>query len=124
MSYSVYLVSSVGAPRDHHAIFVETGINGSGSKFQVTGNIQEGMVYQQKSDEKPEDSITFITKSYIGTISEADFARIQFVVGAIPPPAKQFDGPRRIKSREPLRRCQEWTNEAIQVLKDQGILQA
>ena len=122
MSYPVYLVSSVGAPRDHHAIFVETDNNGYGFKFQVTGNIQEGMVYELKTGEKPEDSITFITKSYIGTTSEEDFDRIGSVLWAIPPPAKQFNGPRRIDPSLPLRRCQEWTKEAIQALKEQGIL--
>ncbi|KAF1363113.1 hypothetical protein EJ07DRAFT_163025 [Lizonia empirigonia] len=103
MPHSVYLVSYVGAPRDHHAIFVEMNSDLSGYIFQ--------------------DSASFVAKSRIGTISEVDFARVQSVIEKILPPPKQFNGPKRISPSEPLRRCQEWTNEAIQALKDEGILQ-
>jgi hypothetical protein len=122
MSYPVYLVSSVGAPRDHHKLFIEKSKNGYGSTFQVTGNIQEGMEYQCNLYERPEDSVTFIEKSYIGTVDEGSLGRISNVLENIPPPSKQFDGAKRINPTEPLRRCQEWTNEAIQALKDEGIL--
>lgn len=123
MPHSVYLVSYVGAPRDHHAIFVETNSDLSGYIFQVTGDIQRGMSFGHKSAKKPEDSASFVAKSRIGTVSETDFARVQSVIEKIPPPPKQFNGPKRINPNEPLRRCQEWTNEAIQALKDEGILQ-
>jgi hypothetical protein len=122
MSYPVYLVSSVGAPRDHHKIFIKINKGGYGSTFQVTGNIQEGMEYQCNLYERPEDSAAFIEKSYIGTVDEGSICRISQVLENIPPPSKQFNGAKRINPTEPLRRCQEWTNEAIQALKDEGIL--
>lgn len=40
----------------------------------------------------------------------------------IQPPKKQFDGPRRRYLDEPIRRCQEWTAEAIQALTSAGVL--
>lgn len=123
MSYAVYLVSYLGAPRDHHAIFVETNADHSGFIFQVTGDIQRGMTFGHKPAKRPEDSNSFVSKSYIGTVSETNYARIQSIVDAIPPPPKQFNGPKRINPSEPLRRCQEWTSEAIQALTDQGVLQ-
>lgn len=118
------MVSYAGAPRDHHAIFVETKGDLSGYIFQVTGDIQRGMAFGHKVAKKPEDSASFIAKSRIGTVSEAGFARVQPVIERIPPPPKQFNGPKRINPSKPLRRCQEWTTEAIQALKDEGILQA
>jgi hypothetical protein len=123
MLYPVYLVSSVGAPRDHHKIFIEKNKSGYGSTFQVTGNIQEGMKYQCNLYEKPEDSVTFIGKSYIGTVDEGSLGRMSYVLENIPPPSKQFDGAKRMNLTEPLRRCQEWTKEAIQALKDEGLLE-
>jgi hypothetical protein len=124
MSYAVYLVTSIGAPRDHHAIFVETNKDLTGYIYQVTGNIQTGMIYGHRSSNRPEeDSTSFLAKTYIGKVSQADYDRIQPVIEAIPPPSKQFDGPKRINPGVPLRRCQEWTEEAIGALIDNGILQ-
>lgn len=36
---------------------------------------------------------------------------------------KQFNGPKRIEPSVPLRRCQEWTDESIRALKNEGALQ-
>jgi hypothetical protein len=124
MSYTVYKVSYIGAPRDHHTIFVQTNADGTGHIFQVTGDIQNGMVHGHKPGRKPEDSASFVKKEYIGTVSMTNYARIESVVNGIEPPKKQFNGPRRINPQEPLRRCQEWTAEAIQALKDSGVLEA
>lgn len=124
MAYPVYLVSSLGSPRNHHAIFVETGPDLSGYTFQVTGNIQNGMSFEHKHSEKPEDSLEFLSKSHLGKVSEANYPRIKSILEAIPAPAKQFQGPKRIDPSAPLRRCQEWTAEAIEVLKTEGVLEA
>ncbi|PVH74008.1 hypothetical protein DL98DRAFT_659087 [Cadophora sp. DSE1049] len=123
MSYNVYLVAYAGLPRDHHTIFVETGADGSGYIFQVTGNIQDGMTHGHKAAKKPEDSLTYVSKHLIGTVSHENYARIGSIVDMIPPPKKQFNGPKRIYPAEPIRRCQEWNAEAIQALKSAGVLQ-
>lgn len=123
MSYNVYCVSYLGAPRNHQGIFVELNSDLSGFLFQVVGDIQNGMDYGHKEARKPELSTTFVGKEPIGTISKDRYYEIQSVVETIPPPKKQFDGAIRINPREPLRRCQEWTAEAIQALKVASLLE-
>jgi hypothetical protein len=123
MSYQVFLVSYLGAPRDHQAIFIETNSDKSGQIFQATGNIQNGMTYESKPGKRPEDSASFVKKELLGTVTTANYSRIDAVCKQIPPPAKQFDGPKRINPNVPLRRCQEWTQEAVQALKNEGIFQ-
>ncbi|KAF5005576.1 hypothetical protein FDECE_7983 [Fusarium decemcellulare] len=121
--YPVYLVESLGAPRNHQAIFVQTRSNESGTVFHVTGNIQEGMTYESSQlATKPDLSPTFISKSQLGWVMVDDLPRIDSICRANPPPAKQFNGPKRISKNQPLRRCQEWTKETIGHLKVQDIL--
>lgn len=123
--YNVYRVVSAGLPRDHHAIFVETNMpDGTGWIFEVTGNIQNGMLHNDEpTQEKPEESATYQSKSLIGKVAVADFGRIKPICQAVPAPKKQFDGPRRLYPQEPLRRCQEWTQEAIDALFDARVLE-
>ncbi|KAL2835594.1 hypothetical protein BJY01DRAFT_252506 [Aspergillus pseudoustus] len=123
MSYEVYRVVSAGMPRDHHSIFVETSDDGSGYIFQVVGNIQNGMEYDDKPAERPDESATFQGKVYIGKVSVANYPRIKAICTAIPAPKKQFEGPHCLFPGEPLRRCQEWTKEAIDALLAAGVLE-
>jgi hypothetical protein len=122
MTCNVYRVAFLGAPRDHHIIFVESKSDGSGIIFQVRGDIQNGMTYESKNGKKPEDSASFVSKTSIGTVSVGDISRIDSVCRRIPPPAKQFNGPKRINPNVPLRRCQEWTQETVQALRNEAIL--
>jgi hypothetical protein len=122
MSYNIYRVSYAGLPRDHHAIFVEMNSDLSGHLFQVTGDIQNGMKHNDKPAKKPEESGTYQSKEYIGKVAATDFDRIKPTCESIPAPKKQFEGPRRLYPNEPLRRCQEWTQEAINTLANAGIL--
>lgn len=122
MAYNVYKVSYIGAPRNHLVIFVEKNPDGSGHIYQVAGDIQNGMSFAHKPGRKPEDSATYLGKEYIGTVSATNYPRIESIVNGIEPPKKQFDGPKRINAQEPLRRCQEWTAEAIQALKDASVV--
>ncbi|KAJ3499405.1 hypothetical protein NLG97_g346 [Lecanicillium saksenae] len=123
MSYNVYLVAYIGAPRNHHAIFVETELDGSGLVFHVTGNVQSGMQFESKNGKRPENSASFDTKTYLGWVSASNLHYIGETCSSIPPPKKQFQGPKRLYPNEPLRRCQEWTNEAVNALITRGILQ-
>jgi hypothetical protein len=124
MLYQVFLVESLGAPRNHRAIFVETNaVDGSRYVFHVKGGIQRGMDYEAKQGRKPEESLTFVCKSSIGWVDAGAIGRINEVCCSIPPPKKQFDGPKRLYPGEPLRRCQEWTHEAVQALRSCGVLQ-
>lgn len=122
MFYNVYRVSSLGAPRNHHAIFIETRDEGDGELAQVTGNIQEGMTFEYKETERPETSYDFVDKDFIGIVSIADLPRIEQVCRAVEPPKKQFQVARRLYPSERLRRCQEWTKEATDKLFSEGVL--
>lgn len=147
MSYKVYLVSSAGMSRNHHAIFIETNLpaSGRGHIYQVTGNIQAGMTYEDHaSTTPPEEDPSFIDRVLIGTVDTTatiPTTMTATVTGAttdpvtallesirtilcshVPPPKKQFEGARRLFPQEPIRRCQEWTAEAIQSLVEAGVL--
>jgi len=124
MSYTVYLREHIGGARNHHVIFVQTESSGAGYIFQVAGNIQQGMAFDHKRAKKSEESETCIGQVEIGTVTKANFDRIQSIVETLPPPPKQFNGPTRIDPSVPLRRCQEWTADAIQLLRDEGVLES
>ncbi|TQV91631.1 hypothetical protein IF1G_09697 [Cordyceps javanica] len=122
MQHRVYLSISLGAPRDHHSIFIENEPGGPGTVLQATGNIQTGMTFEVKTNNRPEASPEFLKREYLGWVSAEDLHRVESVCASVPPPKKQFDGPRRLYPGQPLRRCQEWTQEAIDALVTGGIL--
>ncbi|KAI6826659.1 hypothetical protein KC340_g14154 [Hortaea werneckii] len=114
-SFKVYRAECPGMPRDHHAIFVETNTNICGRLFHVTG---------EKDLKFPDLSYSHENMTLLGAVGKADLDQFWQVCQSIPPPKKQFEGPKRLNLKEPLRRCQEWTEEAIDALKSQGILKA
>lgn len=123
MSYRVFLVASIGAPRNHHAIFVETGPGTkSGTILNVTGNIQSGMEFEERESGDCETADTFVEKTYLGEVGTGDVYQLRGISRANPAPKKQFDGGKRLFPGEPLRRCQEWTAETIELLASEGIL--
>lgn len=94
--YPVYLIEYLGAPRNHHAIFVETQQDESGTLFHVKGDIQNGMTYEtRQTPKKPDLSSTFVSKSQLGWIRVEDLSRVESICRANPPPAKQFNGPKK-----------------------------
>lgn len=131
--YEVYLGVYEGAPRDHHAIWIrtedplalpESAIAPAGMRVQVTGNIQTGMTFEVKSDVDPTVCLDGKAKHKIGKIESCDLERLIQTCQTLPPPAKQYDGPKRINPGIPLYRCQEWTAEAVQLLIDAGVVRA
>ncbi|KAG6019737.1 hypothetical protein E4U41_003125 [Claviceps citrina] len=127
MSYPLYRVASLGAPRNHHAIFVQTEDDdtgaGAGIKFHVTGNIQNGMTFEkEKTAQRPESRAGYVGKILLGRVAAGDLARVEDICRGVPPPKKQFQGGRRLFPKEPLRRCQEWTRETIEALRAEGVL--
>lgn len=124
MAYKAYLITSLGAPRDHHAIFIETHEDGSGHIFQVTGNIQAGMTLGHRPGMKPEDEVGYVDKTYLGAVSTENYTRVEEIVDGVEVPTKQFDGPKRLDPKTPLRRCNEWAAEAIEALRGAGVLEA
>ena len=123
MSHSVFLVASIGAPRNHHAIFVETDPSSRGGiVLQVTGNIQAGMEFEERHAENPETADGFVGKTCLGEVKVGDLDRLREICRRNPAPKKQFDVPRRLYPTEALRRCQEWTAETIELLSKEGVL--
>ncbi|KAL8296019.1 hypothetical protein RB600_001486 [Gaeumannomyces tritici] len=124
MSYNVFLVEYLGAPRNHHALFVETDPeSGAGLLLHVTGNIQDGMTFEERETKKPEESNTFSGKKSLGWVAIADLDRMRDICASNPPPKKQFDRAKRLYPNEPLRRCQEWTAETVASLTGEGVIQ-
>ncbi|KAF9765706.1 hypothetical protein IL306_001973 [Fusarium sp. DS 682] len=123
MSLPVYLVESLGLPRNHQALFIQLDEKTEeGDLFHVVGNVQEGMEFEHRADEVPKHSDTYLGQHYVGYISSSDRKRFKEICQSNPPPAKQFDGAKRINPRQPLRRCQEWTAETIAMLENHGVL--
>ncbi|KAH8171271.1 hypothetical protein LIA77_08038 [Sarocladium implicatum] len=123
MPFTLYLVQSLGAPRNHHALFIKLDEqDGSGWLFNVEGNIQQGMTYESRATDAPEKSSTFLSMSPLGVVSDDSLEEIEELCRSNPAPEKQFDGPKRIDSKKPLRRCQEWTAEMVELLEREGVL--
>jgi hypothetical protein len=72
MPFNVYLVDSMGMPRNHQAIFVETHEDGdkTGYLYQVTVNLQTGMIHEHRKTIQPEMINSFgDLKQLIGTVT-------------------------------------------------------
>lgn len=128
------------SPRYHNVIFVQSKPSGDGFIHHVTGDITSGMHYDTKRGKRPEDSETFFSKDFLGTIQAADYPqKMNEVLSAQPPPPKQknfnimtmkteqmkpdgtFYAPG--ESRPPMIKCTEWTvNQAIPALYSAGVL--
>lgn len=124
--FKIYEISLNPDPhRGHHAIFVEEDSeNGSGRVFQVTGDVQQGMIYESKPWPKPEDYPAFQHKELLGQVSATSFSKIGEICGAIPPPEKQYEGRKKLRPEKPLWNCQDWTTDAVAVLIAGGVLES
>ena len=101
MLYPAYLLTTTSLPRNHHSIFNQTSPSGSGFIYQVSGNIQTGMFFNHKQSSIPLNEADFLSMTQIGCVSVQDFEdrRLKQVVESVEEPKKQFDGPRRLFSR-------------------------
>ena len=122
--YIVYLIERLGMPRNHQAIFVEISPEDeTGLQYHVTGSVQIGMVFEiKKEDTSPREESSFVSMSKLGLVKASDLDRFESICRSNPPPDKQFDGPHRIDKTKPLRRCQEWVSETVELLRAEGVL--
>ena len=81
------------------------------------------MSFEEKDAEKPGNGADFVSRTRIGSVAAASFDRIRGICEGVDVPKKQFEGPRRLYPNKPLRRCQEWTAEAITALVRKGVLE-
>jgi len=130
--YHVYLAESLGGGNsDHHAIFVERSLPSKKSGeiksdeqpaqflYQVKGSIAQGMTYEFR-EAREEDFC--LGQTLLGMVDADDFNCIDRVCSSLPPPKKQFHGPKRLFPRERLYKCQAWTRDALRALEAEGIL--
>lgn len=116
MSYKVYTVDYVGQPgrRNHVAIFIETGDEGSGILYHVVESILRGMEYQRRKGHHYSKSFSFVpgTDVLVGNIQSADLSRFDSICESVPAPGAQLnlDGS-RIDASVPLRRYIEWVKK-------------
>ncbi|KAJ6262876.1 hypothetical protein Dda_1433 [Drechslerella dactyloides] len=131
----------VPGPRFHNVIFVETNADGSGQIHHVTGDLVTGMIYQVRSETRPEVSEGFHRKYLIGTISRSDYPdKVDEILKKIPAPPVQksfnlatmrteqhkspgvFYAPG--EPRPPMIKCTEWTiDQAIPALLEKEVIQ-
>ena len=142
MTYAIYLAESLGGGNsDHHAILVElmtksgasTPITQSttaastaathqpptGFLYQVKGSIAQGMEYEFR-EARAEDF--YLGKTLLGTVDADDFNCVDRVCSSLPPPKKQFNGPKRLYPREKLYKCQAWTRDVLGKFEAEGVL--
>lgn len=86
MQYDAYLVVTLGAPRNHHALFIQHCPNEDGTIFQVTGNVQEGMAFETNTAARPEADAAFHHKIHLGRVSDESLPAIETVCRTYPPP--------------------------------------
>lgn len=97
--YPISLESYVGYNRDHHAIFVriKDSNKNCGYLFHVMGTIQRGMSLEIRQNcHDPKESPSHIASQTVGWVPHAKLDQVKEVCETIPPPAKQWDGTRRL----------------------------
>ena len=122
MSYNLYLIATLGAPRNHHALFLETHPSTrSGIILNVVGNIQTGMAFEERRSGDPEAGDAFVDKTFLGSVKAGDVERVRGICAGHAAPGKQFEGGRRLFPGK-VRRCREWTAETVGLLEEEGVL--
>ncbi|OWT42880.1 hypothetical protein VFPPC_17927 [Pochonia chlamydosporia 170] len=102
MSFPVFLIESVGFPPKPPR---HRGRN----------------VTSQRRLHLPEKDPLFLGKKRLGWVAAGNMERVGGICKSNPAPEKQFEGAKKI-STYPVRRCQEWTTETIELLKSHGVL--
>ncbi|RKK70538.1 hypothetical protein BFJ69_g11800 [Fusarium oxysporum] len=92
------------------------------SSTTLRAMFKRACILNTKLPKKPQDSGSYVGHHYLGFISSSDRQFLKQICQSNPPPAKQFNGSKKINPRQPLRRCQEWTAEPIAMLQSHGVL--
>ncbi|KAL6836597.1 hypothetical protein J3E69DRAFT_352760 [Trichoderma sp. SZMC 28015] len=77
-------------PRYHTVVFVETDVDGGGTKFHVIGDITSGMSYESTTFHIEENSQPLHSKELLGYTNVINFQQEwDSILKNIPPPPKQ-----------------------------------
>ncbi|KAF5575550.1 hypothetical protein FPANT_11293 [Fusarium pseudoanthophilum] len=157
-NYSVYKVKSHMALPDphmppgrfHHAIFVATRKDGSGTLYHVTGDVTStnGMSYESRESPDPAQLEGFYSKELLGyTGSDVHPEQWDELLASLPtPPQQKASNPRKqgrvepfkekvadyeyvfytdAEERKPLWKCTEWVEwHAIPALRKHGLIRS
>jgi hypothetical protein len=127
--------------RYHTVVFIQTDADSGVYIHHITEDLITGMQYQRKAKRRPEQSLTFHAKEYIGTVAAENYpaAIDTFLKSLQPPPQQKRFNPTTMayerckpdssaydarESPPPLMKCTEWTqNSAIPTLIQQALIQ-
>ncbi|KAM3497704.1 hypothetical protein MY10362_008952 [Beauveria mimosiformis] len=121
--FPVFLVQDYGEPRNHHSLWVQTG-EARGIIYNVIGPVNNGaMQYETRPTYvHPSKSMTFVDMRALGQVSSDDLQGMDEICRGNQPPIRQMCDGELLYPDVPLRRCQEWTKETIDLLRDAGVL--
>jgi hypothetical protein len=73
MSYRVFQIFNIGAPRDHYIIFVETNKSAHQWEYlyQIASDVQNAIEHKHKPAKKREESASFTSNESLGTVTVA-----------------------------------------------------
>ncbi|ATY64141.1 hypothetical protein A9K55_004734 [Cordyceps militaris] len=122
--YPVFLVEDYGGPRNHHALWAQTSDAGAGFLYHVVGPVNNGAMHYdpRPTHSSPKELMTFVRMTEIGCVSSHDLQRMDEICRSNQAPVMQMQDGQLLYPGTPLRRCQEWTAETVELLKDAGVL--
>ncbi|KAM0664034.1 hypothetical protein ACQRIT_001770 [Beauveria bassiana] len=90
----------------------------------VIGPVKNGaMQYETKPTYvHPSKSMTFVDMRALEKVSSDDLPRVDEICRGNQPPIRQMCDGELLCPDVPLRRCQEWTKETIELLKETDVL--
>jgi hypothetical protein len=126
----VYTPQYVGGGKANHTgVFIETSPS-NGEIFHVVGSVcirGGGMKYVRQTAQNPADDEArqFVsgTMKLEGVIDEQDLEKVDEACKAVPESKEQLTlSGKKLYPNEPIRRCAQWTVEAVEELKKRGLL--
>ncbi|CAG7922317.1 unnamed protein product [Penicillium olsonii] len=126
MPLKVYTTESIGAPRNHIAIYIETAPDeDAGWLYHVTGTILNGMDYTPRETPNPAHLPEYVPSSMkqLATIEEDNLDKfVKEVCLAVPPPRAQVTlRGARLYPGTPLYRCGDWLKDVQEMAFQKGI---
>jgi hypothetical protein len=126
MALKVFTTESIGAQRNHIAIYIETEPSENrGWLHHVTGTILNGMDYTPRQTPSPEMLAEYVpdSKKLIATIEEGDLERFreECCMAVLPPRAQVTLKGTRLYPDTPLYRCGDWLKDVQDMAFRKGI---
>lgn len=126
MQLKVFTTESIGATRNHIAIYIETNpAEDAGWLHHVTGTILNGMDYTPRETCNPVQLPEHVPDSMkqVATIAEEDLERFreECCMAVLPPRAQVTLRGARLYPDTPLYRCRDWLKDVQEMAFRKGI---